>query len=197
MGIYTIFRGVIEMVLEPSLESFMADVRQGTLDFTFIKPEDAQFLVSVRQVQIWKLIDVALGLIVLAVALMRLRVTIGIWQAVTFVGMLLAGGVTIYSFLLILATCSFWFIRVDNLLVIFMSMYTAGRWPVNIYPAWLRSTLTFLVPVAFAITVPAEALIGRLTWQMLLSSVALTLVLLVASRWFWTVGVRHYSGASA
>jgi len=76
-------------------------------------------------------------------------------------------------------------------------MYEAGRWPVSLYPGWLRFALTFIVPVAFATTVPAEALSGRLTWQTLLGAVALAAALLVASRWFWRVGIRNYSGASA
>ena len=69
-----------------------------------------------------------------------------------------------YSFWMILATSAFWLVRVENILMIFQSMYEAGRWPVSIYPAWLRFALTFIVPVAFAVTVPAQALTGRLSW---------------------------------
>ena len=72
------------------------------------------------------------------------------------------------------------------------SLYEAGRWPVGIYPPRLRYTLTFLVPVAFATTVPAEALAGRLTGETLLGALALAAALLAASRGFWRVGVRHY-----
>jgi ABC-2 type transport system permease protein len=92
---------------------------------------------------------------------------------------------------------SFWFVRVENILVIFQSVYEAGRWPVSLYPAWLRFGLTFLVPVAFAVTVPAEALTGRLTWQTGLLAVGLAAALLVISRLVWKVGLRNYSGASA
>jgi ABC-2 type transport system permease protein len=105
--------------------------------------------------------------------------------------------VIVYSFWLILATLSFWFVRVENILVIFQSMYEAGRWPVSLYPAWLRFALTFLVPIAFATTVPAQALAGRLTWQILLGTVALAVALFVVSRFFWRVGIQRYSGASA
>jgi ABC-2 type transport system permease protein len=76
-------------------------------------------------------------------------------------------------------------------------MYEAGRWPVSLYPGWLRFGLTFLVPVAFATTVPAEALTGRLNPQVLLGTVGLAAVMLVVSRLFWRAGIRHYSGASA
>jgi ABC-2 type transport system permease protein len=57
--------------------------------------------------------------------------------------------------------------------------------------------LTFLVPVAFAVTVTAEGLTGRLTLQTLLLAVALALVMLLVSRLFWRFGIRYYSGASA
>jgi ABC-2 type transport system permease protein len=68
---------------------------------------------------------------------------------------------------------------------------------VGIYPQWLRFTLTFLVPIAFAVTVPAEGLIGRLTNQTLWLAMALAIALLLISRLFWRTGIKFYSGASA
>ena len=117
--------------------------------------------------------------------------------ALAFGVTLVAGAAIIYSFLLVLATFAFWLVRLENILVIFGSMYEAGRWPIGIYPPLLRMTLTFVVPVAFAITVPVEALVGRLEWPVLVGSVALAIAFLVGSRWFWRLGLRHYSGASA
>jgi ABC-2 type transport system permease protein len=179
------------------LQRLMDDVWLGTLDFILTKPEDAQLLVSVQEVQLWKLVDVALGLALLGVALLRLGAHLGFRQAGAFIIALLAGGAIVYSFLLVLATCSFWTIRAPNILAIFQSMYAAGRWPISIYPPWLRATLTVVVPVGFAVTVPAGALVGHQGWQGILGAVALAGALLVASRWFWTRGLRHYVGASA
>ena len=53
--------------------------------------------------------------------------------------------------------------RVDEIVELFAGVYQAGRWPVSIYPDWLRVGLTFLVPIAFAVTVPAEAFTQRLS----------------------------------
>jgi ABC-2 type transport system permease protein len=197
LGIFFLVNGTIQLVIQPSMQRFMEDVRQGTLDFMLTKPEDSQVLVSVRQVEIWKLVNVFLGLIVLGIALGQLQAVVGAGQALAFGVTLLAGGAIVYSFYLFLATTSFWFVRVENVLVIFQSMYQAGRWPVGIYPWWLRSALTFIVPVAFATTVPAEAIAGRLTWQTLALALGLAVAMLVGTRWFWRVGVRRYSGASA
>ena len=185
LGVYRLVLGAINLVIRPSMQQLMEDVRQGTLDFILTKPEDAQLLVSARQVEIWRAVDVALGFTVLGVAMVQLRAVVGAAQALAFALTLLTGGAIVYSFWLILAATSFWFVKVENILVIFQSMYEAGRWPVGIYPRWLYLALTFLVPVAFAVTVPAEALTGRLTWQTLAGAVGLAVGLLVGSRQFW------------
>ncbi|MGH2628173.1 MAG: ABC-2 family transporter protein, partial [Anaerolineales bacterium] len=103
----------------------------------------------------------------------------------------------IYSFWLIITTGAFWVVRMENVIELFQGIYAAGRWPVGVYPGWLRSGLTFLVPVAFAVTVPAEALTNRLTGQSLLTAAALAVLFLGLSRWVWKTGLRRYSGASA
>jgi ABC-2 type transport system permease protein len=197
VGVYFMAGGMIGLVIEPSLEQFITAVRDGSLDFTLTKPEDAQLLASIQTVNIWKVIDVVMGAAVLGTALARLGEKIGAGQALMFGAMSLSGLAIIYSFWLILATLSFWFVRVENILVIFQSMYEAGRWPISLYPGWLRFGLTFIVPVAFATTIPAEALTGRLSGETLLGAIALAAFLAGLSRWFWRLGLRHYSGASA
>ena len=67
----------------------------------------------------------------------------------------------------------------------------------RIYPPWLRWLLTVVVPIAFAVTVPAQALTGRLSGWILASAVGFAAALLAFSRWLWRRGLRAYSGASA
>ena len=197
VGVYFLVSGIIGLVIQPGMEEFIQSVRDGTLDFALTKPEDAQVIISIRRVEIWSLIDILMGLGVLVTALVRMGERVGGWEAAVFILMLLAGGVIIYSFWLILATLSFWFVRVENILTVFQSMYEAGRWPISLYPGWLRYGLTFVVPIAFAVTVPAEALTGRLDWVTLVIAVSLAVVFFVVSRLFWQAGLRHYSGTSA
>lgn len=197
VGVYYLVLGMITLVISPSLARFISDVQQGTLDFTLLKPEDAQLLVSISEIRIWKLIDIGVGVVVLSGALVQLTSEIGVGAVLSFGIALLTGATIVYCFYLMLASLAFWFIRVENLLQIFWAMYTAGRWPVGIYPGWLRWILTLVVPIAFAVTVPAEAIAGRLTLQTQLGSILLAGFLVLFSRWFWTQGLRQYSGASA
>jgi ABC-2 type transport system permease protein len=79
----------------------------------------------------------------------------------------------------------------------FTGLSRAGQYPVGIYPAWLRYGLTYVAPLAFAITVPVEALTGRLTWVRLATTLGFLVVLAVITRLVWRAGIRRYSGASA
>src|SRR5260370_1444168 len=47
LGVYQFVGGVINLVIQPCMQQLMREVHQGTLDFTLLKPADAQFLVSI------------------------------------------------------------------------------------------------------------------------------------------------------
>lgn len=197
VGVYTIMGGIITSTVQPNMQRLMDDVQQGTLDYALTKPADAQVYVSVREFRIWETVNILTGAIVLGVAIARLNEHLGVWSALGFAVALILGGLMIYSFWLIMTIGAFWVVRMDNILELFQGIYQAGRWPVTIYPNWLQLGLTFLVPIAFAVTVPSEALTNRLNLTTLGLAVALTAALLVFARWFWRTGLRRYSGASA
>lgn len=197
MGVHILMGGIINSAIQPNMERLMTDVREGTLDFILTKPEDAQVLVSVREFRIWQAVDVVVGGAVLAVALTQVQSGIGPGAALIFVATLLLGALMIYCFWLLVTTAAFWIVRMDELHELLEGLYQSGRWPVTIYPSWLRISLTFLVPIAFAVTVPAEALTGRLTVETLAVAGGFALAVFLVTRWFWRFGLRHYSGASA
>ena len=196
-GVHILMGGIIGTFIQPNMIRLMNDVRQGTLDFVLTKPEDAQVLVSVREVRIWQVVDAVVGIIVLAIAVGQLQVGFGFGQAALFAVALVLGGVTIYCFWLILTVGAFWVVRMDQIVELFEGLYQSGRWPVTIYPGWLRISLTFLVPIAFAVTVPAEALTSRLTPETLALAAGFAIALFAFTRWWWRFGLRRYSGASA
>lgn len=198
VGIQILIGGFNGLVIRPSMQQLMENIRLGTLDFMLTKPADSQLLASVQRVEFGAIAEVIVGLGVILIALARLGTELGVGGALLFLLMLLAGATIVYCFLLALSTVAFWFVRVDNIIVIFQAAFTeAGRWPVTIYPGWLRATLTFLIPVAFAVTVPAESLTGRLSLVTVFGTLALAVAFVVGSRWFWHLGLSHYTGASA
>jgi ABC-2 type transport system permease protein len=197
MGVHILMGGVIGSLIQPSMERLRQDIREGTFDFVLTKPEDVQVLSSVREIRIWQAVDVLVGVVVLAVAIGQLQGSLGPVEAIAFAAALVIGGLMIYSFWLVVTTVAFWIVRIDEIAELFSGLYQSGRWPVTIYPDWLRVSLTFLVPIAFAVTVPAQALTQRLTPETFAVALVFGVVALALSRAFFRIGLRRYSGASA
>jgi ABC-2 type transport system permease protein len=197
LGVQAVMAGVIHSVIQPNMMRLTEEVREGKLDYALTKPVDSQMLVSVREVQLWQAVDVLTGAVIIGVALVQLGGELGVVDVLAFAAALALGAVLLYCFWLVLATGSFWIVRMWFLPELFEGIFQTGRWPVGIYPDWLRFGITFLVPIAFAITVPAEAVTSRLDWQTLAFSAVFTVAVFAGARWFWRFGLRRYSGASA
>jgi ABC-2 type transport system permease protein len=184
LGVQILLGGVVHMSIQPNMERLVEEVRDGKLDFLLTKPEDAQLMVSVRVLQLWQFVEIVSG-------------SIGLGHSLVFLAFLLVGALLLYCFWLILATGSFWVVNMWFLSELFEGMYQTGRWPIGIYPGWLRYSMTYLVPIGFAVTVPAQALTGRLHWGTVVVALCFAAALTVFTRWFWRFGLRRYSGASA
>lgn len=197
MGVHLMVGGILRTLVQPNMWRLLQDVEQGTLDYTLTRPADSQLLVSVREVSLWNLVDLVLGSGVVIWSITRLSADIGWAQAGGFLVAISCGAVIIYTIWVSAATLSFKVIRVDNLMQLLGGIYEAGRWPVSIYPIWLRGSLTFVIPLAFAVTVPAETLSGRVDAWWLVIAVGVTVVMAAVSRLIWRWGIRNYSGASA
>ena len=197
IGIQILLGGVIQTSIQPNMQRLMEEVRDGKLDFALTKPEDSQVLVSIRNVQIWRAVDVIAGAAVLAYGIDGFDASVGVDNVLLFLGLLLLGAVTIYCFWLVIATLAFWIVNVWEIIELFDGIYQAGRWPTSIFPGWLRFGVTFIFPLAFAITVPAEAITSRLEWSTVGIAVGFAVVLFALTRWWWGFGLRRYSGASA
>jgi len=97
----------------------------------------------------------------------------------------------------LLASLSIWFVKIWNATEVLRYVLVAGRYPVQAYPPGLRILFTFVLPVAFLTTVPAQALLGEASWTWSLGSLAVAAVSLLGTRLFWQFALRHYTSASS
>lgn len=197
LGVHVALGGVIKAVVQPNMLKLVEDVTQGDLDFLLLKPARSLLLASVRQVAFWKLVDVVVGLGVVAVAVARPGVDLSVSGLLGGGALLLLGAVIVWCFWVLLTVSSFWIIRADHIVELFSGLYQAGRWPVSIYPLALRIGFTVVVPLAFAVTVPAQAVTGRLSTVGVATAIGFTVLLALVTRWAWGRGLRRYDGASA
>ena len=110
---------------------------------------------------------------------------------------ILFGVIIIYSLWFILGATSIWFTKIYNITEVLRGLLAAGRFPIGAYPPAYRFFFTFVVPVAFLTTVPAEALLGRGSLVWIASGGCLAVVLLLLSSYFWRFALRFYTSASS
>jgi ABC-2 type transport system permease protein len=195
LGIFTVLQGFSSTFLAPNLNKIVRQVQEGTLDFVLLKPISSQFWLSTRTLSPWGIPDLLFGLAMIGYAGSRLGVAP---IAYLFALPTLAFGfLSLYSLWFMLGATSIWFVKIYNVTEVLRGLLEAGRFPVVAYPAAYRIFLTFVIPVAFLTTVPAQALLGRVEWGWILGSVLLAIALLQISRWFWQFALRFYTSASS
>ena len=195
MGMFTLLDGVAATWLSPNLNRIVDHARDGTLDFVLLKPVDSQFWVSTRYVSVWGFPNVIFGVALIVVA----GTVRGLSAADYAAGLapLLLGTVILYSLWFLLASTCVWFVKIYNVTYVLRSLLEAGRYPAQAYPAAYRFVFTFVLPVAFLTTVPAQAMLGTARLQSLGLATALAAGLFLAARAFWRLALRYYTSASS
>lgn len=197
LGVYLTLDGLRSLVLGPSIESLAGqggDVATGRFDFTLLRPLNAQVLSSFQRWRPHAMVDVALGMGVLGIAVAHLGHELTPWRVAAFLVALVAGAASMYAGLLACAALVFW--SADVLFTwIFDSVFQLARYPVGLYPGALRLVLTWVVPVGVMTTVPAQALTGDVTWTTLAGAVIAAIALNVSACALFAEGLRRYVSA--
>lgn len=195
LGVNTLLEGFSATFLAPNLNRIVRHVQEGTLDFVLLKPIRSQFWLSTHTLSPWGLPDLVFGCVIIGYAGTRLG--LGISNYLVSVVPLCFGLVILYSLWFMLGATSIWFVKIYNVTEVLRGFMEAGRYPIVAYPAAYRFFFTFVVPVAFLTTVPAEAMLGRgnITW--LIGAGVLAVVLFLVSTWFWAFALRFYTSASS
>jgi ABC-2 type transport system permease protein len=199
LGVYLTLGALRRLFIGPSLESLSGmdgQIWTGSFDFTLLRPVDVQFLASFRFWRPLALIDLVLGLGVLGTAATLMRAALSLETLVSFLIALAAGLTTMYAILLafsalVLWSPSFLFTWVFN------ALFQMARYPVGLYPGWLRLVLTWVIPVGIMTTVPAQALSGDLSMGVLAGSMTLAITFLIGASALFRSGLRRYASASS
>jgi ABC-2 type transport system permease protein len=197
MAYFMAVKAIMEGMISPSLISLVEKIRSGAFDYVLLKPVDAQFMVSTAAYEPEKVVDF-LGAVGLACYAFHLR---GVWPTADEVGigvlLLIAGVLAMYSLWIICAAVAFWVVRLDNLIFLLNAVFDTARWPIHVFPGVWRLVFTFAIPVAVMTTFPAMALLGRLSVETTLLTIAGALAMVMISRLIWRSAIRNYTSASS
>lgn len=196
-GVFMIASGVMELLIFPSLQALTDNIRTGKLDFSLIRPADAQVIEATQKFDVGELIPTFAGAGLVAVAAHRQGIDFELRTATTLAAVAAAGAVLLYAFHLIVATSAFWFVKMDMLMSQLHELFNISRWPLGLYPRSMELAASVLVPATLVTTVPVEVLAGRVSSTTLGMLLGVSVAMAVTARMFWLFAVKRYSGASA
>jgi len=178
-------------------------VKTGDFDRVLLRPRPATLQLMGFEFGFTSLGRFLQGLFALGVGVALLHIE---W---TFLKVLLlawavAGGLALfYGILLLQATLSFW--TVESLEIVNTLTYggiEAAQYPLDIYAAWFRRFLIFVVPLGCVIYFPVAAVLDRsdvagiAPWVGAVTPLAGLAFLLVAFA-AWGIGIRHYTSTGS
>lgn len=196
LGAFTVLSGISQSLLQPNLNRLVEQVREGTLDFVLLKPVDAQLWLSTRRFSPWGLPDLWLGSALITWGASQAEPNL--FGVVGLLASLACSALILYSLWFIMATTTVWFVQIYNVTEVLRGLLDAGRFPIDAFPRGAyRFVFTFVVPVAFMTSVPAQVLMGQAEPGRLWSALIIGLLLFGVSRAFFRFALRYYTSASS
>ncbi len=183
------------------LDQFPQRIRDGSFDVLLVRPRSTLFQVIASDFRLRRLGKAAQGALVLAYALAALHLH---WTAARALVLLASvpAGVVIFASVWVVGGCiAFWTVDGGE----FTNAFTYGgnflaQYPIDIYGAWLRRFLAYLVPLGFVCYFPALYVLGKadpldLPRPLELCSPAVALLTALVAGAVWRIAVRHYRSA--
>lgn len=196
LGTFQVVSGILATFIEPNLEWFTSQVKNGKLDNILLQPVPSIFLASLGSCAPLGLSEVMLGATLVLVGLYeagKIPTATGIlgWLV------LVAAGIAItWASRMLLASLAFWAPSVE-LDVLYRALWQCGRYPVSIYRQPIRFVLTYMLPVAFISTIPAHILIQDTDPLQIVIGLVVAIGAIGVVQLAWNAGLRRYTSATS
>ncbi|MBQ7143814.1 MAG: ABC-2 family transporter protein [Oscillospiraceae bacterium] len=174
-------------------------VQEGDMDMFFLRPVPVMFQVFAETFQPEGFGELIVGVALISVCASQLTVTVSIGAvAVLCVGAVF-GAVIITSLKVAMSALAFIFKRSGPLLQVVYNFSAYAKYPLAIYPAFLRALLIFVLPFGLFISLPVDTLLtgSHDPWLLSLAIIGCAAVFFALAVWVWTRCERRYESTGS
>lgn len=172
-------------------------VQYGQFDYLILLPVSLQFLVSLKEVLSFALPNAFFAIFIIVGQYVALGQSIGAGSLLVAVLLIINGLFILYSIMLLIATLSFWFVRLHAIWEVYQTITEGARYPVDLFKDPLHFIFVYVIPLAIIFTFPAQFLVKGLSWQLVVFSFMVGIGSFVVARKFFYYGIKHYDSASS
>ena len=193
-GAFTALDGIFMAFIVSNVNGLGKLVNTGALDHYLVKPLDVQFYVSSRFVNYAEILSILQGVILMGVALWKIRPNIGVLEVLLFLVTLVCSVLIYYAMGLMFNSIVFFTERGDEISEIIFSLKQFAKLP-NVYSGTVRYFFMFVTPLIFSSFVPAGVLIGHVSPAFIMYYIVITAVFVLTSRYFFKYCLSKYKSA--
>lgn len=176
-----------------NMMKYTSFVYDGRLSDLLVKPIDTQFLLMIQDNTYNNFLRLVIGVGTLFGSIWWWQIPVSFLNAGLYFGLLLVSLTFIYSLWFLIATCTFWVERLNNIHEILPGFRQVYQLPRTIFTGWLSVLFSLVFPLALITSVPSEILFSlqALPWAVYLTTV--TFFLAILSRVFFKVSLAKYT----
>ncbi|MFZ2959282.1 MAG: ABC-2 family transporter protein [Candidatus Ozemobacteraceae bacterium] len=198
MAFYGIFMTIFSLqfiVLYPNLAEMNKLVNSGHLDLLLVKPFSAQMVLSFRRLSFEEFGSLFAAQILLFSLWWTGHLIITVPRLALFGVSILTSLSLVYALFLGLMALTIRLEKLSDSADLMWSFFGLCRYPVDIFPRFLKLLFISIVPIAFITTVPARTLLGIERPEVILTGLTLALAGLGIARFCWRQALIGYSSA--
>lgn len=175
---------------------FRGLLMQGGFDFVLLKPLNPLVRVLMGGADLMDMI--ILVILIIAVGWYgTINISSNPVDWLLYIGLIINSFLIAAAFHMIALGIGIMVLTVDHLVMIFRDLSGMLRIPVDLYSTPIRFLLTFILPLGIMFTVPAKALMGILSIELLLISFGIGVLSIFLAVKFWQFSIRFYQSASS
>ena len=174
-------------------------VTDGDMDMHFLRPVPVLFQVFAETFQPEGFGELILGVALITVCALNLTGTVTFGAIAVLVVGAVFGAVIITSLKVAMAALAFIFKRSGPLLQIIYNFSSYAKYPLAIYPGFIRAFLIFVLPFGLFISLPVDTLLHGTSnpWLLSLAIIGCAAAFFVIGVWIWTICERRYESTGS
>lgn len=196
LAFYYFGMAIGNMFYRNNFEEFGQKVIQGKLDHVLTKPANARTLIFFENMRFDHIIDMFYAALIFVYAFSSGNIEFQAPMLVLGLSTALFGQLLFYGMLLAVATLTFFVDRIDSMGSFIWHLAQISRYPRQIFVGAGRILFQFVFPLALIGSIPAEIVLGKSSWQVLLGFTITSVIVWAIGTSIFDLGLKKYHSAN-
>lgn len=189
-----LYRGLVN----PNQLKFVSGVSNGDFDKMLLKPVNIFFQINTGVIDISSLLSAGAPILIIFFQIRIIKTQIDLFSILLYVIFVINSLIILASFMLLLYSLSFLFIKIDGLNNIYYMLMSISEKPKEIFTnSSVERSFIFIIPAIPIANVPAGILLNKGNMNSILFSLCAAAIFLFGSMIVIEMGIKKYGSASS